>query len=341
MAASYLAKYSESKRSELSREYGVLWEVDHERNQCRYCFEFFTFFYRKHHCRSCGGIYCLNCCYGTALKCKYCLLGLSPSNSLLEAYKSISQSAVTSILLNVQRESLKLEYGSLYDNNFIRPLGEIAHRSGYFQITNRSTGSSSSVSTLSVGVTSSSSSSSSPRVKCCAVKLLPEGCHLYHEIFRPPYLPLPPKESLYTLLNPSHKFIYLILLFDNPFPPPPSPPDSEETGAIIYQRHRVHGGPDLSPCTAPKFFKRFLVYKIACGGKNVLVKYTDDDKVEVRDGQGRRIKKKAVGLFNDLFNSLASSSSGSAGPSAGDSRVIAATLDYDTNVEELEVILAT
>jgi hypothetical protein len=72
-----------------------------------------------------------------------------------------------------------------------------------------------------------------------------------------------------------------------------------------------------------------------------LVKYTDDDKVEVRDGQGRRIKKKAVGLFNDLFNSLASSSSGSAGPSAGDSRVIAATLDYDTNVEELEVILAT
>jgi hypothetical protein len=338
MSASYLAKYSESKRSELSRELRVLWEADQEINQCRYCFDFFTFFHRKHHCRSCGGIYCINCCYGTVLKCKYCLLGLSPSNSLLETYKSISQysSLSNSPSLNasstvlIQRQP-RLEYGSLYDNNFVRPLGEIAHRSGYFQITNRSSGSVSSV--------SGSVSASGP--KCCAIKLLTDGCNLYHEIFRPPYLPLPPRESLYSLIA-NYKFLYLILLFDNPFPLPDDSP-------IIYQRLRVHMGPEITPCAAPRYYKRFLVYKIVCQGRNVLVKYTDEDKVEVRDGQGRRIKKKAVGIFQDLFHSLTQSASATSGTvssggiavGAADSRVAAATLDYDTNVDELEVVLAT
>jgi hypothetical protein len=37
------------------------WIPDHERSQCQQCCLPFTTFERKHHCRSCGDIYCNNC----------------------------------------------------------------------------------------------------------------------------------------------------------------------------------------------------------------------------------------------------------------------------------------
>jgi hypothetical protein len=37
------------------------WIPDHERSQCRQCSLPFTTLERKHHCRSCGDIYCNNC----------------------------------------------------------------------------------------------------------------------------------------------------------------------------------------------------------------------------------------------------------------------------------------
>jgi hypothetical protein len=320
-AASYLAKYSESKRSQLSKEHGVLWEVDQEIKQCRFCLSVFTFWNRRHHCRSCGGIFCNKCCYGDKLQCTYCLYGLSPSKALLTTYKSISQysSLTNHRFLNQEffvSQQPKLEYGSLYDDNFVRPLGEIAHRSGYFQITNRST-----------------------QLRCCAVKLLTEGCNLYHEIFRPPYYPLPPRESLTSHVT-NCPFLYLIVLFDNPHP-------TYEGMTVVYQRKRLVAG-DISPCTSPKWFRRFLVYKIDCRGKNVLVKFTDEDKVEPRDGQGRRIKKKAVGMFTDLFRTMSSSSLSSSSSTSSltslltvDHRLEAATLDYETNIKELEIVVQT
>eukprot|EP00960_Hanusia_phi_P068976 766977-Hanusia_phi.AAC.4 len=41
--------------------YGVLWEPEPAVFQCRACFKPFGFFRRKHHCRSCGMIFCSDC----------------------------------------------------------------------------------------------------------------------------------------------------------------------------------------------------------------------------------------------------------------------------------------
>jgi len=56
----------------------------------------------------------------------------------------------------------KLHYGSLYDDNFVHLEGATAHKTGYFQFTNRAE-------------------------TMCAVKIVSEGSNVYNEIFRPPY----------------------------------------------------------------------------------------------------------------------------------------------------------
>lgn len=37
------------------------WVPDHKVNKCTRCKKDFTFFYRKHHCRICGHVFCANC----------------------------------------------------------------------------------------------------------------------------------------------------------------------------------------------------------------------------------------------------------------------------------------
>mmetsp|Transcript_23051 Transcript_23051/g.46636 ORF Transcript_23051/g.46636 Transcript_23051/m.46636 type:complete len:643 (-) Transcript_23051:54-1982(-) len=44
-----------------AQAYGVLWEPEPVVFQCRSCFKSFGFFRRKHHCRSCGMIFCSDC----------------------------------------------------------------------------------------------------------------------------------------------------------------------------------------------------------------------------------------------------------------------------------------
>eukprot|EP00759_Apiculatamorpha_spiralis_P056533 PhF_6_TR8198/c0_g1_i1/m.12540 len=38
------------------------WQHDNETANCIKCARKFTFFMRRHHCRSCGGVYCSDCC---------------------------------------------------------------------------------------------------------------------------------------------------------------------------------------------------------------------------------------------------------------------------------------
>ncbi|KAJ1436831.1 hypothetical protein B484DRAFT_324882, partial [Ochromonadaceae sp. CCMP2298] len=37
------------------------WEFDKEVNYCRDCTKAFSALLRKHHCRACGGVFCVDC----------------------------------------------------------------------------------------------------------------------------------------------------------------------------------------------------------------------------------------------------------------------------------------
>jgi len=49
-------------RRERSRSFKHFWMSDRSSKACYECEQLFTFFRRRHHCRSCGQIFCTNCC---------------------------------------------------------------------------------------------------------------------------------------------------------------------------------------------------------------------------------------------------------------------------------------
>lgn len=49
-------------RRERSRSFKHFWMSDRSSKACYECEQLFTFFRRRHHCRSCGQIFCANCC---------------------------------------------------------------------------------------------------------------------------------------------------------------------------------------------------------------------------------------------------------------------------------------
>ncbi len=49
------------------------WSPDAEARECQYCSREFTVYWRRHHCRSCGGIFCANCAPKKAIRlCNTC-----------------------------------------------------------------------------------------------------------------------------------------------------------------------------------------------------------------------------------------------------------------------------
>jgi hypothetical protein len=295
MIEGFFAKFSESSRSKLAHFYGVIWEADDDIEHCRYCRAEFSLMWRKHHCRLCGGIYCGDCSFGQKRTCIFCLRGLSPSAYLLATYKSVSQMRATqSHESSLYLPQPQIVFGSLYDNNFVRPKDEIAHKSGYFQFTNRS------------------------ETKCCAVKIVSHGCNVYQEVFRPPYMTVPPRESIYSIIT-NLPYIYILVLYDNPFV-------AEEGMTLTYTSMRAD---DVTPCASIKNFRKFSIYRSYCRGKNVLLKFNDTNKVDLRVGQGRRLKYQAVGLLSTVFskgNTVVEDNS-------------AATLDFTTNIDDLDEVM--
>ena len=305
MFSAYLAKFSLEKRKELSDRYQVIWEDDEQISECRSCTNSFNFYIRKHHCRFCGGIYCGMCAnlFGRGgRKCYNCVQGLSPSKDLIDAYKNITKipfsinQAHTRYIPSIQPDVI---YGSLYNSNFERLDQTPAHRSGYFQVTNRSD-------------------------EMCSIKVVAEGsCNVYHEVFRPPYLAIPPMESVYSITT-DLSAVYIFVLFDSSV--------SLGDGSIVF---KAASAERISDCAKVTNFKKFAIYKSKCRGCNVLLKYKGGGILEPRDGQGRRLAYKAAGLFSRVSRST---SLGNTAPD-NEAEIEAATLDFRTNVTAVEEVM--
>ncbi len=61
IAEMFLAKVVSQAKNETFSNNFLLWELDKEVDRCRCCAIQFTLSVRRHHCRSCGGIYCADC----------------------------------------------------------------------------------------------------------------------------------------------------------------------------------------------------------------------------------------------------------------------------------------
>jgi hypothetical protein len=128
---------------------------------------------------------------------------------------------------------------------------------------------------------------------------------------------VPPRESVYAILD-NVLSLYIVILYDNP-------EKIEEQENVVYTAMRES---DISPCAKPKFFRRISVYEVVCRGKNVLIKFSSDNKLELRSGKGRRMKYKAVGMFSNVL------SNGSSSPKKDE----ASAIDFASNVQVIEKI---
>jgi hypothetical protein len=197
-----------------------------------------------------------------------------------------------------------------------------AHKSGYFQFSNRSD-------------------------NMCAVKIVAEGSNIYNEISRPPYLSgehlavvfhvlfsfllgfislslvfasVLPRSSVYADIE-GLSSVYVIILYDNPN-------KLVEGEEVVYTSMKAKS---VSPPCKVNFFGKYTIYKIRCLHKNVLVKYKDGGALEPRSGTSRRLKYKAAGFFSGAFSS--SKSTTSEGMNAD------SELDFTTNIEHISEIL--
>lgn len=299
-----MAKFSAGAREALSKKFDCLWENDDAVDECRACNDAFTMFCRQHHCRSCGGIYCADCCPGSNKRiCVYCTKGMTPGSHIVRYQTDYRESIgdkygkASHIFDNTVFIPLpKLSYGSLYNDNFIR-LDERAgaHTEGYFQFTNRSD-------------------------SMCAVKIVAEGANLYNEVSRPPFLTVIPFASVYSLIE-GLSSIYVIILYDNPNTASPGQ-------EVVYTADREK---HVSPCCKVRYFGKYSMYEIRCRHKNVLVKYKDEGALEPRSGTSRRLKHKAAGFFSSAFSSTKSNTT--------DPVNTESELDFSTNTEDISEIL--
>jgi hypothetical protein len=232
--------------------------------------------------------------------------GLSPSNDLIDTYRNITKIPFSiNQSHNIFASSMQpdLSYGSLYNDNFERLDLTPAHRSRYFQISNRCDN------------------------EMCGIKVVSHGsCNVYQEVFRPPYYAIPPYESAFSLMPEEAPFVYVFVLFDNHVL-------CEEGDSIVF---KAVSADRISPCAKVSNFRRFAIYKLKSRGCNVLLKYKPNGKLELRDGEGRRLVNKVAGFFSTV---LRTSSSSSMPPENTDGEIEAATLDLTTNADSIEEVM--
>lgn len=89
---------------------------------------------------------------------------------------------------------------------------------------------------------------------------------------------VPPKDAIYGMFNPEEDEISLVVLYDNPYPIP-------SDKAVLFNTRAPGASPErVSLCARIDQFTRLQVYHIACRGRNVLLKYKGEGRVEPRQG---------------------------------------------------------
>lgn len=302
----FMGKFSSEQRKDLGELHGVMWEFDENVTNCRECDAKFSLMLRKHHCRSCGGIFCENCCREASgpdkkkaeRTCGGCRRGETPGEVVKRAAElncaesgnnNTNNSTTKGAALTIPAVPYSLTRGSLFpeeEDNDSPTVGSVARAaaamqssadaivkppiSGYFEVVNKSEN------------------------DVCCIKLLTPGNHnVIFEAPRPPYLAVPPLEYAHTRFDPETPHVDLLLLYNNPNPIPAS-------RKVVYDT-----SPDprtglpcsnISPCACVSQFKTFSIYRIPCRGCNILLKYKGGGVLERRLGNsvGR------VGIFSKL-----------------------------------------
>lgn len=101
------------------------------------------------------------------------------------------------------------------------------------------------------------------------------GGDLFNEVPRPIFYPVGPNESLYAQFDKDVRQLNVIVLINNPHPIP-------MTRRVIV--HKEGGRLPTSCCQVDKF-EDFIVYKVPCSKKNVMLKYKDGKGLLVRDSK--------------------------------------------------------
>ena len=318
----FMGKFSSDQRKDLSLLHGCMWELDDNVSACRECDVKFSITKRKHHCRACGGIFCEQCCRegtGSSKKaersCGGCRRGETAGPEVKKAAElncstsgnNNTKNAANNVELTIPAKYHPLTRGSLYpeeDDNNSNPVGSIGRAnlavgkpplSGYFEIINKCEN------------------------EVVAVKVLqPGNNNAIYEAPRPPYVALPPYESLHCAFDgESCDYVDVLLLYRNSNPIPPSRRIVYDTAADANTGLTVT---NISPCASVALFKQFRIVRIPCRGCNVLLKCKGDGLVELRKGSsvGR------VGIFSKMVG----------GRKAGNDN----QLDFNTNAADINLV---
>eukprot|EP01036_Dinobryon_divergens_P027662 gene27661-36473_t len=282
------------------KAYGILWEKAENVQYCRSCENNFPpLLISKHHCRSCAGVFCDDCCpltnvegiskfYSTLIPnyedspgltsiriCDACSRGECPGMPIKEEIRARLE-AMTSkddSIATIKNFVSKVTLGGLTDgaDRFSTEL-KIAYGSCYGE-----DGKPTKAINRPLPVSGYFEIHNKSNQVFC-IKVLMQGVDVKFEIPRPSYKAVPPKESAYAFFYPDRGNIEILILHGNPNP-------IEEHQAISYNTAAPGMRADrISKCAKVGLFSKISYYSCSSAGKNVLLKYRGDGAVQPRTG---------------------------------------------------------
>lgn len=284
-------------------------EQDDDVLSCRECNEEFTVRKRRHHCRSCFGVFCESCMEkdvemdGECLDwcCDGCAHFECPGDNVrnmieakLRQYHSVTSHKVTCQALSLQRGSRFFNPAVDSSKKTTQSLSEKscdAPPCGYFEFVNK-TGAFVALKLL-VGLTN-------------------DDVESLWEIPRPRYLSVPPGEIVNAIFDPELPVLEVFILSGHPIP---IPDDS-----IVVPDAR--GRAKVSPCASVQLYRQVSTFRIQSRRRNVLLKYKLGGVLEPRLGTSVA----RVGVFGKLMGAQKALAS-----EAGD------TIDFSSNITQAQI----